>query len=189
MNKKKNNNSPIKFRTPYKSGKYHIFPTPNILNIYNEEFYESTVRYINSLDSIIKNKYKNVIISFVDCEYIKAAAMMILYAKIETILKKSDVNISIKMSLNNEINKFIKQAGLIFLCANRCSENDIRKTKDGYNFGKYSYTIGRTHTLEYCNGCSTKNIRCWNYVWTFCFLFIFLAIMEFIFRFYKREKI
>ena len=132
MNKKKNNNSPIKFRAPYKSGKYHIFPTPNILNIYNEESYESTVRYINSLDSIIKNKYKNVIISFVDCEYIKAAAMMILYAKIETILKKSDVNISIKTSLNNEINKFIKQVGLVFLCANRCSENDIRKTKDGY---------------------------------------------------------
>ena len=132
MNKKKNNNSQIKFRAPYKSGKYHIFPTPNILNIYNEESYESTVRYINSLDSIIKNKYKYVIISFADCEYIKAAAMMILYAKIETILKKSDVNISIKMSLNNEINKFIKQVGLVFLCTNRCSENDIRKTKDDY---------------------------------------------------------
>ena len=97
MNKKKNNNSQIKFRAPYKSGKYHIFPTPNILNIYNEESYESTVRYINSLDSIIKNKYKYVIISFADCEYIKAAAMMILYAKIETIL-----NIRCKYIYKNE---------------------------------------------------------------------------------------
>jgi len=132
MNKKKNNNSPIKFRAPYKSGKYHIFPTPNILNIYNEESYESTVRYINSLDSIIKNKYKNVIISFVDCEYIKAAAMMILYAKIETILKKSDVNISIKTSLNNEINKFIKQVGKVLITDNP-EVFEIRRNGEWYN--------------------------------------------------------
>ena len=61
-------------------------------------------------------------------------------------------------------------------------------TKDGYNLGKYSYTIGGAYTLEYCNGCSFKSNRCWICVWIFCFLFIFFATMEFIFRSYGRKK-
>ena len=62
-------------------------------------------------------------------------------------------------------------------------------TKDGYNFGKYSYTIGRAYPLEYCNGSTLKNNRYWSYVWDLCLLFIFLTTLEFIFRSYRRKKI
>ncbi len=111
-------------------GKY-IFSCPEVLNIYNKEHFESSVRFINSLDKITQYGYQDVIISFVACRLLRGAAMMLLYAKLETILQKCKVNISIRKSLYPKVNEFLQKSGLVYLCKNRCSQNDITQTKGG----------------------------------------------------------
>lgn len=120
-----------KFKMVQKIKGGYLFSCPEILNLYNIEHVESSVRFINSLDNIIWRNYQQVIISFVGCRLIRGAAMMLLYAKLETILQKSDVEIVIQSSFNPIVNKQIEQAGLMYLCQHRCSKNDITQTHGG----------------------------------------------------------
>lgn len=127
MVKKKNN-----FKDVYFVKGQYVFSCPEIFNIYDREHCESSVRFVNSLDKIIQCNYKNVIISLVGCRILRGAAVMLLYAKLETILQNSDVEISIKNSIYPNVNALIKKSGIDYLCKNRKSENDITKAKEHY---------------------------------------------------------
>lgn len=120
-----------KFKMVQKIKGGHLFSCPEVLNIYNIEHVENSVRFINSLDEILRRGYQHVVISFVGCRVMRGAAMMLLYAKLETILQKSDVEIVIQSSLYPMVNEQIEQAGLMYLCRHRCSKNDITQTHGG----------------------------------------------------------
>ncbi|WP_314346141.1 hypothetical protein [Haemophilus parahaemolyticus] len=100
-----------------------IIRAPKVLDIYNHINYEETLRFINSFEKIDKQK---IIISFTSCEEVKAAALVLLYAKLETILKsKSDVLISFLYGANFFIKKIINHSGIEFLCSQKYSENNF----------------------------------------------------------------
>lgn len=110
---------------------WYLFSCPEVLNIYNIEHVENSVRFINSLDEIIRRGYQRVIISFTGCRILRGAAVMLLYAKLETILQTSNVEIVIQSSLYPLVDAQIEGAGLMYLCKHRCSKNDITQTLGG----------------------------------------------------------
>ena len=102
-----------------------IFRAPKFLDIYNSLNYEETIRFINSLEIIKRNSLKKVQISFVNTKDVKAAAMVILYSRLEEILNSCDVQISINTGFNTHIKKRLEQTGFFHLCQYRSSSNNF----------------------------------------------------------------
>lgn len=132
-NKSKRIHPNLDIRRVYKQGDSYVFSCPLNFSMYRRDHYESSVQFVNSLDQIIENNYKKVIINFLNCRTIRATTMILLYAKLETILQNCDVEIIIHKSIQREVNALIELSGLPYLCKHRCSENDIKKAKKHFS--------------------------------------------------------
>lgn len=106
-----------------------IFRAPQFLDIYNSRNYEETIRFINSLEIIKLNSLRKVQISFVNTKDVKAAAMVVLYSRLEEILNSCDVEISINTGFNTHIKKRLEQTGFFHLCQYRFSANNFSQKK------------------------------------------------------------
>ena len=102
-----------------------IFRAPRFLDIYSSRNYEETIRFINSLEIIKRNSLRKVQISFVNTKEVKAAAMVVLYSRLEEILNSCDVQISINTGFNTHIKKRLEQTGFFHLCQYRFSANNF----------------------------------------------------------------
>ncbi|MDE8034628.1 hypothetical protein NYR75_02815 [Actinobacillus equuli subsp. haemolyticus] len=114
----------------YKQGDAYVFRCPSILDIYSSQHYEQTVRFIQSLEQVSRLNMKKVIISFFHCTSIKAAAAVLLYAQLETLLKSSDVSIQLKTGVNFSVNRVLKTSGFDYLCKHRMSANVFDHQQD-----------------------------------------------------------
>ncbi|URJ85781.1 hypothetical protein M9411_03505 [Pasteurella multocida] len=89
-----------------------LFRCPEYLTVYDEKFYEKTLGFINSLEMIATHKIKKAKISFVNCKELKAAAIVLLYAKLDSIIKLYDIELEIIGSITSpKVNKMLKISG------------------------------------------------------------------------------
>ncbi|MFZ7158320.1 hypothetical protein ACLSZ7_04795 [Avibacterium gallinarum] len=110
----------------------NIFRCPRIFTIYNNEYRNQSLAFIRSLDSITKNNIDEVTISFFDCIDIKAAAMVLFYSKLETILKHSNVKIHFFFSpFYNEPRVLLKKSGFDYLLKHKISKNSFDREQEG----------------------------------------------------------
>ena len=109
----------------------HIFYVPQYLSIYNPKDYKITMRFINSLDLILEKDLKEVTIDFSFCNKLKAAATVILYARLDSILERQkNIKINIKSKIKSKyfvdkIYILLKQNGIIDLCQRKKQSKDI----------------------------------------------------------------
>ncbi|HHE3620733.1 TPA: hypothetical protein ACPD3F_000852 [Pasteurella multocida] len=101
----------------------YIFRAPKVLDIYDHNNYEPTLKFINAFDHI---ENQNITISFIACEKIKAAALVLLYSKLEVVLRKQAIKVKIIYGANLFIRKIITHSGFEFLCHNQYSENNFQ---------------------------------------------------------------
>ncbi|KNE85439.1 hypothetical protein [Aggregatibacter aphrophilus] len=110
----------------------NIFRCPRIFTIYNNEYRNESLAFINSLDLIIKNNLTEVTISFFSCIDIKAAAMVLLYSKLETILASSHVKIHFLFSpFYGDLQLLLKKSGFAYLLKHRKSKNNLERGQEG----------------------------------------------------------
>lgn len=111
----------------------NIFRCPRILTIYNNKYRNESLAFINSLDLILKNNITETTISFFSCVDIKAAAMVLLYSKLETILK-SNSNIRIHFLFSpfyKKVQLLLERAGFDYLLKHGNSKNNFDREQDG----------------------------------------------------------
>ncbi|OOF60838.1 hypothetical protein BH925_04185 [Rodentibacter pneumotropicus] len=120
--------------------KEKTFRCPKVFTIYNNEYRDESLRFIKSLDLIIKNNLTEATISFFSCIDIKAAAMVLLYSKLETILKSNNVKIHFLFSPfhNGLLSPFyinlpllLKKSGFAYLLKYRTSKNSFDREQEG----------------------------------------------------------
>lgn len=102
-----------------------IFKCPEYLDIYNSRNYEKTLQFINSLDRVAKEALSEITISFMRTKDAKAAALVLLYAKLETLIKCSDVKIHLLCGVNPRLSLLLKENGFFYLCRYRSSSNNF----------------------------------------------------------------
>lgn len=117
------------FQPFYKRGNTYIFRSPSVLDIYSPFNYESTVRFIDSLKHISRLNMVDVEISFLSCHDMKVAALVLLYAQLETQLKISNARIKLRVGINGRLDRILKVSGFYHLCEHRCSDNKFNKEK------------------------------------------------------------
>ena len=104
----------------------NIFRCPKVFTIYNNRYRDDSLAFIKSLELIEKNNITEVTISFFSCVEIKAAAMVLLYSKLETILKNSNVKINFLFSpFYSDVQVLLKKSGFSNLLKNRTSKNSF----------------------------------------------------------------
>lgn len=87
------------------------------------------MQFIHSLDVISEHGYIDVAISFMRTKEIKAAALVLLYAKLETLIKKCNVNFQLLYGVDLKLIKQLKETGFFSLCRNKKSSNDFSKSQ------------------------------------------------------------
>ena len=95
--------------------KKKIVLCPKFLNIYDSDDYEKCLKFISEIESTSENE--ELIISFAYCRELKAAAHVVLFAKIEMLLKNKNIKIKVRPSNKSKIvNLILKESGLLDLC-------------------------------------------------------------------------
>lgn len=95
--------------------KKKIVLCPKFLNIYDSDDYEKCLKFINEIENTSENE--ELIISFAYCRELKAAAQVVLFAKIEMLLKNKNIKIKVRLSNKSKIvNAILKESGLLDLC-------------------------------------------------------------------------
>lgn len=102
-----------------------IFKCPEYLDIYNTENYEKTLQFINSLERVIKESLPEITISFMRTKDVKAAALVLLYAKLEVLIKCCDVKIHLLCGINPRLSQRLKEEGFFNLCKLKNSSNNF----------------------------------------------------------------
>lgn len=100
---------------------------PKFLNIYGSSDYEKCLKFISEIESTSEDE--ELIISFSYCRELKAAAQVVLFAKIEMLLKNKNIKIKVRPSNKSKIvNLILKESGLIDLCEKHQINNQLNKT-------------------------------------------------------------
>lgn len=98
-----------------KTKKTLILRCHKYLDIYNPRYYEETLKFIHSLDKLkIESFVKEFVISFIQTKEIKAAASVLLYAKLEELLSYN-LKFRLRTDFNIAIANQLKRAGFYTL--------------------------------------------------------------------------
>ena len=100
---------------------------PPILDIYGNHSHE-TMTIIQWLEKYQQySLYQTIILDFRETRYIKAAALVILFAALDRLITDFNKEIKIIHSRNIKINRTLEQSGILNLCRNRMVSNNFDK--------------------------------------------------------------
>ena len=100
---------------------------PPILDIYGNHSHE-TMTIIQWLEKYQQySLYQTIILDFRETRYIKAAALVILFAALDRLITDFNKKIKIIHSRNIKINRTLEQSGILNLCRNRMVSNNFDK--------------------------------------------------------------
>lgn len=101
-----------------------IILCPKIFNLYGKKDYKKSIDFLEQIEQSLHEE--EIVISFAYCRELKAAAQVILFATIETLLSNSQVRITIRPSQRSKfVNNILDETGIIHLCKSRFHQNNL----------------------------------------------------------------
>ncbi|WGE67690.1 hypothetical protein NYR77_01290 [Actinobacillus equuli subsp. haemolyticus] len=105
-----------------------IILCPKIFNLYGQKDYQKSIEFLEKIEQSIDED--EIVISFAYCKELKAAAQVVLFARLEMLLATSNVKIILRPSLKNPfVNDILKETGIVSLCEKRTHINIFKRSE------------------------------------------------------------
>lgn len=98
---------------------------PKRLNIYDPNDYENCLKFIRECEAVEEGE--ELVISFAYCKEIKAAAQVVIFAKIEMLLETKKIKITVRRSKSKFVNDHLAESGFFSLCEKQPVANKFEK--------------------------------------------------------------
>lgn len=103
-----------------------VIRCPTVFDLYGKDDYIKGIAFLREIEQSRQND--EIVISFYHCKELKAAAQVVLFATLETLLENSTVKITVRPSKKNKfVNDLLEETGIFTLCEHRKHVNQLEK--------------------------------------------------------------
>lgn len=104
--------------------KRRIVLSPSRLDLYSPKCYEKCLKFIRECEAVQDGE--ELVISFAYCKELKAAAQVVISAKIEMLLREKNINVTVRKSQKSSfVNAHLEKCGFFSLCEQKCTTNQF----------------------------------------------------------------